>query len=73
VLRARIRRQLNRENDTLLNPREHYTDMHGYTEQLFDLCYLMGYSFMPRVKDLKEQQLYRVDRATSYGELDNLY
>jgi TnpA family transposase len=25
------------ENDTLLRPREHYTDTHGFTEQLFGL------------------------------------
>ena len=28
---------------------------------------------MPRLKDLKEQQLYQLDRATSYGELNNLF
>ena len=40
------------ENETVLRPREHYTDTHGFTEQLFGLCYLLGYSFMPRRKDL---------------------
>jgi TnpA family transposase len=30
------------ENDTLLRPREHYTDTHGFTEQLFGLCDLLG-------------------------------
>jgi len=35
------------ENDTILRPREHYTDTHGFTEQLFGLCYLLGFSFMP--------------------------
>lgn len=28
-----------------------YTDTHGFTEQLFGLCHLLGYSFMPRLKD----------------------
>lgn len=50
------------ENDTILRPREHYTDTHGFTEQLFGLCHLLGFSFMPRLKDLKDQQLYRPDR-----------
>ena len=27
------------ENDTILRPREHYTDRHGFTEQLFGLCW----------------------------------
>jgi hypothetical protein len=30
------------ENDALLRPREHYTDTHGFTEQLFGLCDLLG-------------------------------
>jgi TnpA family transposase len=42
----------------VLNPREHYTDTHGCTEQLLGLCYLADYSFMPRLKDLKEQRIY---------------
>src|SRR5262249_18265180 len=49
------------ENDSLLRPREHSTDTHGFTEQLFGLCYLLGYTFMPRLLDLADQQLYRVD------------
>lgn len=61
------------ENDTVLRPREHYTDTHGFTEQLFGLCHLLGYSFMPRLKDLKDQQLYRLDRSTAYGDLDSVF
>jgi TnpA family transposase len=49
------------ENDTILRPYEQSTDTHGFTEQLFGLCYLLGYSFMPRLRDLADQQLYRVD------------
>ena len=52
------------ENDTILHPHEHSTDTHGFTEQLFGLCYLLGYSFMPRLRDLADQQLYRVDPET---------
>jgi len=29
------------ENDTILRPREHSTDTHGFTEHLFGLCYLL--------------------------------
>jgi TnpA family transposase len=61
------------ENDTVLRLREHYTDTHGYTEHIFGLCYLLGYSFMPRIRDLKDQQLYRIDRGTRYGCLDPLF
>jgi hypothetical protein len=53
------------DNNTLLRPREHYTDTHGFIEQLFGPCYLLGFSFMPRLKDLKDQQLYRIERGSS--------
>ena len=55
------------ENNTILKIREHTTDTHGYTEIIFALCYLLGYYFMPRIRDLKDQQLYRVDRDVKYG------
>jgi TnpA family transposase len=45
------------ENDSVLRLREHSTDTHGYIEDLFGLCYLLGYSFMPRIRDLADQQL----------------
>jgi TnpA family transposase len=61
------------ENDTILRPREHMTDTHGFTEHLFGLCYLLGDTFMPRLKDLTDQQLYTLDRQTSYGPLDALF
>jgi TnpA family transposase len=61
------------ENDTILRPREHYTDTHGFTEQLFGLCFLLGYSFMPRLRDLADQQLYKVDRTLPLGGLQPLF
>ena len=48
------------ENSTLLRPQMHFTDTHGYTEHLFALCYLLGSSFMPRIKNLSHQQLYKL-------------
>jgi TnpA family transposase len=55
------------ENNTILKIREHTTDTHGYTEIIFALCYLLGYYFMPRIRDLKDQQLYRVERNVKHG------
>ena len=54
-------------NNTILKVREHTTDTHGYTEIIFALCHLLGFYFMPRIRDLKDQQLYRVDRQADYG------
>jgi TnpA family transposase len=61
------------ENDTILCPREHTTDTHGFTDQLFGLCFLLGYSFMPRLKDLADQQLYKVGRDVGLGRLQPLF
>jgi len=55
------------ENNTILQPYKHTTDTHGYTEIIFALCYLLGYEFMPRIRDLKDQQLYRIDKNFDYG------
>jgi TnpA family transposase len=55
------------ENNTILQIRQHTTDTHGYTEIIFALCYMLGYYFMPRIRDLKDQQLYRVERPANAG------
>lgn len=61
------------ENSTLLRPQAHFTDTHGYTEHLFALCYLLGFSFMPRIKDLSSQQIYKIgtdlDCCTDFKEI----
>jgi hypothetical protein len=49
------------------------TDTHGYIEDLFGLCYLLGYSFMPRIRDLADQQLYRIDRDAVYPNLAGIF
>ena len=61
------------ENDTILRPREHYTDTHGFTEQLFGLCYLLDFQFAPRFKDLKDQTLYKIERRADLGKLNSLF
>jgi TnpA family transposase len=55
------------ENNTILHIREQTTDTHGYTEIVFALWHLLGFYFMPRIRALKDQQLYRVDRCVDYG------
>lgn len=55
------------ENNTVLQIKAHTTDTHGYTEIIFALCHLLGYDFMPRIRDLKDQQLYKLDRHYDYG------
>jgi TnpA family transposase len=60
------------DNDSTLVIREHMSDTHGFTEHLFGLCTLLGIAFMPRLKDLPDQVLSRVDRITDYGPLQPL-
>ena len=54
------------ENNTILEIKEHTTDTDGYTEHRFALCFVLGYQFMPRIKDLKDQQLYKINRDKSF-------
>ena len=36
----------------------HSTDTHGYSEAIFATTYLLGFSYAPRIKNLKKQALY---------------
>lgn len=36
----------------------HSTDTHGYSETIFAVTHLLGFSFAPRIKNLKKQTLY---------------
>jgi hypothetical protein len=36
----------------------HSTDTHGYTEVIFGATHLLGFSYAPRIKNLKRQHLY---------------
>jgi TnpA family transposase len=53
--------------------RQHSTDTHGYMEDVFGLCYLLGFAFMPRIRDLADQQLYRIDRDAVYPNLSGIF
>ena len=36
----------------------HSTDTHGYSEAIFGTTHLLGFSYAPRIKNLKKQKLY---------------
>ena len=46
------------EHEAELSIEEHYTDTSGYTEQVFGLCYLLGYRFAPRMRGLADKKLF---------------
>lgn len=58
------------QHGTLLNPREHYTDTHGYTDLIFGITHLLGIRFCPRIKDLPDQRLWRLPESTPYQHIE---
>jgi TnpA family transposase len=55
-----------------LDPEEHYTDTHGYTELNFAAFAMLGRRFCPRIKGLQHQWIYRIDKDKDYGSLNPL-
>ena len=57
------------DNETELTIVEHATDTAGYTDVVFALFDLLGMQFAPRLRDLGDQQLYRMSREQNAGRL----
>ncbi|SDB71600.1 Tn3 family transposase [Belnapia rosea] len=51
---------------------EHYTDTAGATDHVFGLCHLLGYSFAPRIRDLRERKLYAIGKPGRYPLIEPL-
>ena len=61
-----------RAHRTRLRITEHYTDTAGATDHVFGMCHLLGYRFAPRIKDLKDRQLYAFENPDTYPKLKPL-
>lgn len=61
-----------KEHDTELDPKTCYTDTHGYTEVVMATAALLGFELAPRIRDIKDQTLYKLDRRQKYPHLDPL-
>ncbi len=48
----------------------HSTDTHGYSEAIFATTHLLGFSFAPRIKNLKKQTLYIFKSRKSEDQSD---
>lgn len=57
------------DNETELTILEHAADTAGYTDLVFCLFDLLGMQFAPRLRDLGDQQLYRMSREQQTGRL----
>lgn len=47
----------------------HSTDTHGYSEIIFGVTHLLGFSFAPRIKTFSKQRLYAFEKRSSYKAL----
>ena len=61
---------LNHESDQRIE--EHYTDTAGFTDHVFGLMHLLGFRFAPRIRDLKDKNLYVHGNAKAYPTLSGL-
>ncbi|MBP8062250.1 MAG: Tn3 family transposase [Brevundimonas sp.] len=59
-------------NASSLDIHEHYTDTGGATDHVFALCHLLGYRFVPRIRDLADRRLGTFEAAGRYKELEPL-
>jgi len=60
------------EHKTTLNPKELMSDTAGYSDVVFGLFYLLGYTFSPRLADLEGVRYWRINRDADYGTLEKL-
>ena len=60
------------DNETELPIAEHTSDTAGYTDLVFSLFDLLGLQFSPRLRDLGDQKLYRIDRGIRYQHVGPL-
>jgi len=49
---------------------EHYTDTGGATDHVFALCHLLGYRFVPRMRDLQDRRLAIIGSAAGHKILE---
>lgn len=59
-------------HETDLTIEEHYTDTAGYTDQVFGLSHLLRFRFAPRLRDLSDAKLYKIDKSDEFSNIENL-
>jgi TnpA family transposase len=48
-------------------------DTAGYSELIFSLFDLVGLQFSPRIRDMADQRLYRINRSVRYQHIEPLF
>ena len=59
-------------NQTVVRPDTVSTDTAGASEIVFALAWMLGYRYAPRLADLADHRLWRIDVAAHYGPLQGL-
>lgn len=59
-------------HETELTIDEHYTDTAGYTDQIFGLTHALGFRFAPRLRDLADAKLYRLEPENEFLLLEDV-
>ena len=54
-------------HNNVVNSDIHSTDTDGYTEILFGVLHLLGFTFAPRIKDVPRQRLYALTTRRAYA------
>lgn len=60
------------DNETELTILEHTTDTAGYTDLVFGLFDLLKLQFSPRLADLADKKLYRLNKEIKYKNINSL-
>lgn len=55
-------------HNNVVNSSIHSTDTHGFSEVIFGITHLLGFSFAPRIKNFKDQQLYGINSPKYYQQ-----
>ena len=61
------------ENKSEVQPDMIHADTHGQSTAIFGLAYLLGVELMPRIRNWKDQHLFRPAPDVSYKHIDELF
>jgi TnpA family transposase len=56
-------------HDSDLDIEEHHTDTEGFTDQIFGAMHLLGFRFAPRIRNIKDVNLYTIEAPSRYPNL----
>lgn len=59
-------------NDAGRRVREQYADTGGFTDHVFGMCAILGYKFVPRIRDLPSKRLYAFNAGDAPHQLQPL-